>query len=320
MPGPLGQNPFSRSPWTPSPLGHNDAASPFTPAWFVGATPGPLGVKDHGDPNPIRLYRPIKFKALVVKVPSVPADQGQKAAVAGNQPWSGYTVVVTDASFHSSSPSEWPPPESYDDKIIREAWEQHRYGDALCDWACQIEDRYAVAARKREVPLEGKIPQTIVLSAYTEVLLAWSLVTYYKTGADWKGEPTTIVHLLAGYGLGRWEGKVGKDSEFLKKLVGDKELREKLGEFVGEKSSEKILEMLEEEREFEGAEAPELSSYRLTVVFPADKLQVRKPIVPSQTLPAQKETPAKEETPAKKDSAAPAKEQPKTIPAFKPWK
>lgn len=46
-----GRDPFQKPTTTPGPLGHNDAASPDTPAAFVGDTPGPLGINDHADPN-----------------------------------------------------------------------------------------------------------------------------------------------------------------------------------------------------------------------------------------------------------------------------
>lgn len=49
-PHPLGRDPFQRPTITPGPLGHNDAASPDTPASFVVDTPGPLGINDHADP------------------------------------------------------------------------------------------------------------------------------------------------------------------------------------------------------------------------------------------------------------------------------
>lgn len=50
LPGSRGQNPFSRSPRSPGPLGYNDAASPESPHWLVGDTPGPLGMNDWGHP------------------------------------------------------------------------------------------------------------------------------------------------------------------------------------------------------------------------------------------------------------------------------
>jgi len=51
VPRPLGSDHFFASPKTPGPLGHNDAADPRTPEWFVGDTPGPLGYGDYGDPK-----------------------------------------------------------------------------------------------------------------------------------------------------------------------------------------------------------------------------------------------------------------------------
>lgn len=296
-PSPLGKDPFSRSPWTPGPLGHSDAASPLTPAWYVGATPGPLGVKDHGDPNPIRLYRPIMLTALLFKVSGVSAGQGPSGAAAEKQPPSDYTVVVTDASLPGFPASGYLPAESYYDGMVREALTQGRYGVAICHWACHLDDIYAVAARKREVPIEGRVLQTIVTMEYKEVQLAWSLVTFYRTGQDWEGKPTTLVDLLLEYGLGKAGGKVGEKSKVLKKLIGNKELREKLGEIVGEKSSEKILELLGEGREFDATEALELAPYRLAVVFRTDKLSVVKPVVPRLTIPPQKEPPVEKEPP-----------------------
>lgn len=48
----LGQNPWVATPRTCGPLGTNrDAGDPDTPPWFVGDTPGPLGCRDHADPN-----------------------------------------------------------------------------------------------------------------------------------------------------------------------------------------------------------------------------------------------------------------------------
>lgn len=49
--GLVGKN-MRSSPKTPGPLGTNaDAGDPRTPKWFVGDTPGPLGSKDHADPD-----------------------------------------------------------------------------------------------------------------------------------------------------------------------------------------------------------------------------------------------------------------------------
>lgn len=61
-PHPLGRDPFQPVGLTSGPLGHNDAASPDTPASYVGDTPGPLGVNDHADP-----FRQ-RAKAKAVKV------------------------------------------------------------------------------------------------------------------------------------------------------------------------------------------------------------------------------------------------------------
>lgn len=45
-------NPSVPMPQTRGPLGTNgDAGDPGTPVWFVGDTPGPLGVQDHADPD-----------------------------------------------------------------------------------------------------------------------------------------------------------------------------------------------------------------------------------------------------------------------------
>lgn len=47
---PLGLDPFEKAILTPGPLGHNDAASPDSPRWWLGYTPGPLGHNDFADP------------------------------------------------------------------------------------------------------------------------------------------------------------------------------------------------------------------------------------------------------------------------------
>jgi hypothetical protein len=53
----LGLDPRIMCALTPGSLGIHDAASPDTPDWFRGDTPGPLGCEDHADPKFInRVY------------------------------------------------------------------------------------------------------------------------------------------------------------------------------------------------------------------------------------------------------------------------
>jgi len=59
-PIPYGTDPFTPSPRTPGPLGHNDAADPDRPASLKGATPGPLGFNDHADPAHQQLSRSLR--------------------------------------------------------------------------------------------------------------------------------------------------------------------------------------------------------------------------------------------------------------------
>jgi hypothetical protein len=50
--GTTGHTPWASPPNTTGPSGSNsDAGDPHTPRWFVGDTPGTLGVQDHADPN-----------------------------------------------------------------------------------------------------------------------------------------------------------------------------------------------------------------------------------------------------------------------------
>ncbi|MFZ4859447.1 MAG: glycoside hydrolase family 19 protein [Desulfuromonadaceae bacterium] len=48
---PFGFNPFEMATRTPGALGHNDAACPDTPLWFLGDTPCSVGINDHADPQ-----------------------------------------------------------------------------------------------------------------------------------------------------------------------------------------------------------------------------------------------------------------------------
>jgi hypothetical protein len=50
--GTTGRTPSVSPPNTTGPAGSNsDSGDPHTPRWFVGDTPGTLGVQDHADPN-----------------------------------------------------------------------------------------------------------------------------------------------------------------------------------------------------------------------------------------------------------------------------
>jgi hypothetical protein len=46
-----GIDPFFKSPRTPGPFGHNDAADPTSSKGLFGDTPGCLGINDHADPT-----------------------------------------------------------------------------------------------------------------------------------------------------------------------------------------------------------------------------------------------------------------------------
>lgn len=51
IPGPT-STPWAPAPKNPGPFGSNgDGGDPETPRWFVGDTPGPLGVNDYADPD-----------------------------------------------------------------------------------------------------------------------------------------------------------------------------------------------------------------------------------------------------------------------------